>query len=217
MNRTITVKGTGKLSLTPDTVVVSLTVRSIDKEYDKSMEKAAKMIASLRSAAADAGFRHDDLKTTNFNVCTEYESIHDGNGNYRNVFKGYSCIHGLKLEFDFDTHTLSRVLAAVCRCIAEPELNVAFTVKDKDAVSRELLRNAAQSAREKAEILAEASGVCLGALTAVDYNWGELNIFSPTPYNISPACMEKCAAADMSFTPDDIDVSDSVTFVWEIV
>ena len=39
--------------------------------------------------------------------------------------------HGLKLEFDFDSQRLSKVLGAIAVCIAEPELNVQFTVKDK--------------------------------------------------------------------------------------
>ena len=37
MNRTITIKGIGKLSRKPDQVVVSLTLKATDKNYDKAM------------------------------------------------------------------------------------------------------------------------------------------------------------------------------------
>ena len=38
MEKTITVKGTGNISVTPDLMIVSLTLKSIDKIYDKAME-----------------------------------------------------------------------------------------------------------------------------------------------------------------------------------
>lgn len=52
----------------------------------------------------------------------------------------------------------------------------------------------------------------------IDYNWGELHLYSPTHYEIDPPCMARASAAPtaMDIEPDDIDVSDSVTFVWEI-
>ena len=72
--------------------------------------------------------------------------------------------------------------------------------------------------REKAEILCEASNVALGDLLAIDYNWGELNVVSRTEYMLDEKClaMPMGAMADMDIEPDDIDVSDTATFVWEI-
>ena len=74
------------------------------------------------------------------------------------------------------------------------------------------------NAREKAEILCEASNVALGDLLAIDYNWGELNVVSRTEYMLDEKClaMPMGAMADMDIEPDDIDVSDTATFVWEI-
>ena len=139
MTRTITIKGVGKLSLKPDQVVVSLTLNATDKNYDKTMDTAAKHLEQLRGALVGIGFTKDDLKTTNFNVNTEYESERDKNGNYKRIFIGYSVTHQLKLEFDFDSQRLSQTLGAIAGCIAEPELNVQFTVKDKKSVDVALL------------------------------------------------------------------------------
>ena len=52
----------------------------------------------------------------------------------------------------------------------------------------------------------------------IDYNWGELHLYSPTRYEMEADCLMKISAAPtaMDIEPDDIDVSDSVTFVWEI-
>ena len=218
MNRTITIKGIGKLSLKPDQTVVSLMLKTVRVDYDKAMDEAAKHLEQLRSAIAEIGFTKDDLKTTSFDVGTEYENERDKNGNYKQIFVGYRVTHGLKLEFDFDSQRLSKVLGAIAVCIAEPELNVQFTVKDKEAVDAALLESACANAKAKAEILTKASGVTLGELVSIDYNWGELHLFSQTQYDMEDACMRMASAAPTSIEiePDDIDVSDSVTFVWEI-
>ena len=92
-------------------------------------------------------------------------------------------------------------------------------MKNPAKVSEELLTSAAQNARAKAEILCKATGAELGQLISIDYNWGELNIISRTNYKMEDclmplSAMNKCCAPEIE--PDDIDVSDSVDFVWEI-
>lgn len=151
----------------------------------------------------------------NFDEGTEYENERDENGNYKQIFVGY---RGLKLELDFDSQRLSKLLGAIAVCIADPELNVQFTVKDKEAVDAALLQSACANAKAKAEILTKASGVTLGELVSIDYNWGELHLYSPTRYEMEADCLMKISAAPtaMDIEPDDIDVSDSITFVWEI-
>ena len=208
----------GKLSLKPDQTVVSLTLKTVRADYDKAMDEAAKHLEQLRSAIAGIGFTKDDLKTTSFDLGTECENERDENGNYKQIFVGYRVTHGLKLELDFDSQRLSKVLGAIAVCIAEPGLNVQFTVKDKGAVGAALLQSACANAKAKAEILTKASGVTLGELVSIDYNWGEWHLFSQTQYDMEDACMRMASAAPTSIEiePDDIDISDSVTFVWEI-
>lgn len=216
MEKTITVKGTGNISVTPDLTIISLTLKSLDKDYDKSMEEASQKLSDLQDAISEIGFAKTDLKTTRFNVSTEYDSVRDKNGNYKSVFVGYSCIQGLKLEFDFDTKVLSKVLSAIARRIAEPELNISFSVKDKAAVNEALLESAAANAKKKAEILTKASGVKLGELININYSWAELDVYSDTRYDMEAKCMCASDSVNMDITPDDIEVGDSATFVWTI-
>ena len=218
MNRTITVKGIGKLCLKPDQVVISLTLENVHADYDAAMDEAAKHLEKLRGAMTEIGFAKDDLKTASFNVGTEYESERDQFGNHKRIFVGYQVTHGLKLEFAFDSLRLSKVLGAIAACIAEPELHVQFTIKDREAVNAALLESACANAKAKAEILTRAAGVTLCELISIDYNFCELHLYSPTRYAMADACMVRAAAAPtaMDIEPDDINVSDSVTFVWEI-
>ena len=149
---------------------------------------------------------------------TDYDRVKDNDGNYKSVFSGYVCNHRLKVEFDFDTKRLAQTLYAISKCLALPELSISFTVKDPTAVNSELLRSATINAKEKAKILCDASGVELGELLSIDYNWGELNIVSHTDYMLEEKClaMPSSSLADIDIEPDDIDVRDTATFIWEI-
>lgn len=218
MPRTITVKGMGRVTTAPDYVVISMSLTAQENDYEETMELAAKKIEYLNASLEEIGFEKKSVKTTNFNVRTDYERVKDRNGNYKSVFNGYICSHRLKVEFDFDTKRLAQTLYAISKCLAEPELSISFTVKDPSAVNKELLKSATINAKEKAQILCEASGVELGQLLTIDYNWGELNIVSHTDYMLEDRCMAMPVGglADMEIEPDDIDVSDTATFVWEI-
>ena len=217
MSRTMTVRGTGNIKISPNQTLVSLTLKSLDPNYENSMKAASDQIEQLKDALEAVGFCKTDLKTTSFNVCTEYKNERDQNGSYKNVFVGYACIHGLKLEFDFDTALLSAVLSAISGCVADPELSVRFTVKDKNAADEALLESAAKNARRKAEILAKASGITLGQLVSVAYDFSDLNIFSETNYSVENRCMPMSKCAAISVEPDDISMSDNATCVWEII
>ncbi len=215
MDRTIVVKGLGKVSVNPDLTVIGMTLAATDKKYDRAMETASAQIEDLRAALLVAGFEKSDLKTTDFNVRSRYESVKDQNGNYQNVFAGFEVDHSLKLEFDFDMNKLNEVLTAIANCKANPRFSIGFSVKDQSAVKEALLVSEVENATQRAKILAKAAGVRLGALQKIDYNWGELQLVSPTAYKMEEKCLAaRCAPVDIH--PDNINVSDTVTLVWEI-
>ena len=215
--KTITVKGVGKVSAKPDFVVLSLSLETIDQSYESAINKAAEKIEELNQKLATVGFEKEAVKTTNFNICTDYKSKKDRNGDYYSVFNGYAVKHRLKVSFDFDTNRLARALSAIATCISKPELSIGFTVKNASAVNEALLVSAAENAKSKAEILCMASGVQLGDLISIDYNWGEFSIYSRTKYEVEDDLrFLDLAPTSVDIEPDDIDVSDTVTFVWQI-
>lgn len=217
--RTITVKGVGSISAKPDYIMLSLNIDSTDKEYEKALQKATERIHLLQKMAQQNNFDDGSLKTTSFRVTTEYENVKERSGNYRREFAGYCCSYRLKLAFDFDNLRLMKVLSSISASDAKPELSIAFTVKDPSQVNEALLETAALNAKKKAEVLCRSSGVKLGELLSIDYNWDELNVISRTRYEITDEMMPPMAAREClmpEIEPDDIDVRDTATFVWEI-
>jgi uncharacterized protein YggE len=216
MQKTITVKGKGNASATPDLIRLKMDIEAKDFDYGVTMGMADSRIESLREALTTIGFDKKDLKTLDFSVRTDYNTGRDSEGTYKRVFNGYICSHRLKLEFDFDTKQLANTLDAIANSTANPKLSIDFTLKNPAAISADLLRNATSNAREKAEILCAASDVKLGELLTIDYNWGELDIVSHTEFNAPMSCTKMSAGCNIEIEPDDISLSDTATFIWEI-
>ena len=216
MERTITVLGTGTIRLKPDWTEITMTLKSLDSSYAGSAEKSAEQLSALQSALESAGFPTEALKTASFRIDAEHEGQQDENGRYRNIFIGYACIHELKLEFPFDTVKLARAIDAITFCVADPELNVRFTVRDREAASDELLASAAANARKKAETLAKAADVTLGELLRIDYHCKETDFFSPTGFGMGKRGAVRATVMDLAVAPEDVELNDSAAFVWEI-
>ena len=156
------------------------------------------------------------IKTTDFNVYTKYDNVRVEN-TYKYTFMGYECQQALKIQFDMDIKKLANVCSVISKCNAEPEITVHFTIKNPKELNEELLKSAATNASEKAKILCEATGVKLGDLVNIDYNWHDLNTYSNTNYHLEKRCLAASTMQNnIDITPDDIDFSEEVTFIWEI-
>lgn len=214
--RTIHVKGTGTASVAPDFVVITMELQAKHVEYANAMRIGAQQVEMLREAVKEAGFSTEDLKTTDFSVDAEYEDEkyeENGHTRYHRVFMGYDCRHSLKLSFDFDNERLEKAMTAIGDCLSKPEVSIAFTLKDKQALRNQILESAAQDARRKAEILCKASGVTLGDLLRIEYSWDEAHISHY--FDMKIQCCE-ASPANYDFHPDDIEAGDTVDFYWEI-
>jgi len=152
-------------------------------------------------------------------VDTEYESYKERDGSYKQRFTGYRYRHMLKVEFDSDNERLGKILYALANGKVRPEFRISYTVKDPEATKNTLLGKAVKDAREKASVLTEAAGIGLKDIQSIDYSWGEID-FEYRPMDggiLAERCMaEPTAAYSLDIEPDDIEVSDTVTVVWEI-
>lgn len=212
-NRTIVIKGVGKVSVRPNWIVISLQLESFCKAYDKAMALAQEKLEDLYKSLDTVGFERKEVKTAGFNVRTKRDYVKDKNGNSVLMFLGYDVEHSLKVSFDLDLKRLSETLNAISICKAKPNVDIKFTVKDDSGVKEEVLRNASSNARKKAEILASTSGVKLGKLISIDYNWKDIELYSDTNYCDSMP-ISKMPSIDIE--PEDIKIEDVVTFIWEI-
>ena len=212
----IIVKGTGKATAKPDCVELFITLESFDTKYERATSIATKKIEQITTLICNAGFEKEALKTKDFDVSTKYENERDRNGNYKNVFKGYIVSHELMISFDFDLKRLAEILSVFSNDTIYPELSINFAVKDKSAISEEMLRTATKNAKRNAEILCDASGVKLGNLISINYSWQDINIYSETRHVLAEGTPNGGICFGELF-PEDISVTDTATFEWEII
>ena len=220
--RTIRVTGKGKLSVKPNTIRLIITQQSVEPDYEGAIRKSADEKNYLSRELQELGFEGAALKTLYFNVDTEYESFQAKDKSWKRRLVGYKYTHRMKLEFPADNEMLGKVLIKIARCPGEPEFTIEYTVADKEAAKNELLARAIEDSKLKAKVLSEAAGVKLLDIQSIDYSWGEID-FVTRPVN--DLMINACCAApgtvdesiDLDIEADDIDITDTVTVVWEIM
>lgn len=214
--RILRVTGKGQIKVKPDVTRITMTLNGIKKEYAKTLEFSVTDTEKLKAILKPFGFESTDVKTLRFDVDAEYESYQERN-QYKRRFVGYKYEHVLKIEFDSDNKRLGKILYALAHATIQPEFRISYTVKDPEASKNLLLGKAVEDAVAKAGVLAKASGVSLREIQSIDYSWGTIN-FEVEPMRKMAMYAEECAekSFDMDIEPDDIEVSDTVTVVWEI-
>jgi hypothetical protein len=218
--KTIRITGRGQIRVTPDKTRIMIALNDVCEEYAQALEKASKERATLQEVLRGFGFADSDLKTLNFNVDPEYEGYQE-DGIWKQKFKGYRYYHQLKLEFPSDNDKLGKVLYAMAASGLTPEFSIGFFASDPEAVRNELLADAVADAKAKAEALTAAAGVSLGEIQSIDYAKADLNLAVNTmrmPMMAKGMAAEECCDSyDMDVQPDDIELTDTVTILWEIV
>lgn len=220
MERKITITGNGRIKVTPDYINLTLTVAANNKKYEKAVDEVEERVNVLNEALRKIGFGENTSKTTTYRIQPHYKYLNDRKGNTKREFDGYECFHRLKLSFDLNPQKLGAAVGLITKTIANPNLDIEFTVKDKEVAKREALSSTAEDAKLKAEALVAATGEKLGKLISIEHNdWNSLDL----SVKVKPlACIEDtCEIAALqtskiAMEPEDIEVSDSATFIWEI-
>lgn len=214
--RTISIKGVGKAKRNPDLVIFNISTNVESKEYAKSIENSNRLVNKLKDEFEAIGFEKCDIKTTYYNSRPIYQSVEVGvvSKRYERVLEGYVVEHNLKVEFDLDNDRIDEVINCLKKFENNLTFDINFSVRDRDGMKRDVIVDATRNARFNAEVLAEASSVKLGDLIKIEYNWVDFNFISSTDFDMSMSYMYDNTSMD--FAPEEIEITDNVSFVWEI-
>ena len=207
MERTIRVTGKGKLAVKPDLIELTLSIKDIKKEYDELLKRSSSATNEVKELLEKIGFERKNIN-----------SYRDKNDKWVEEFKGYSFIHKMKIEFEANNKMLGRVLYTLSKSTSYPSFSISYTVSNPEKYKNKLLENAINNSKEKAIVLANASGVKLGNILSIDYSWSELRISSSPFENKKWFFEEDNDESDyvIDVEIDDIDVTDTVTVIWNI-
>lgn len=156
--RTLSVTGSGVVSLTPDIAYVTIGVRTEDPDAKTAVEANNQQTEDVVTVLKDFGIADEDIRTTNFNIYS-YENYNDPFAEVPE--QTYSVENSVNVTLR-DISDLGDVLSEVVDAGANNIWGIQFDVADKsEAVSlaREL---AVENARANAEELAGFAEVELG-------------------------------------------------------
>lgn len=162
--RTLSVSGTGMVSVAPDIAYINIGVHTEEDLAANAVSSNNAQTQKVIDALKAAGIADKDIRTSNFSI---YASTRYGmNGEPLGTFYAvdntvYVTVHSLD--------TLGNTLDAVVRAGANSVNSIQFDVEDKSGSLSEARALAMKAARAQAEELAAAAGVTLGDVQSVSY------------------------------------------------
>ena len=199
---TITVSGTGTVTVDPDTAVVTLGVQANAATGAEAMDQVNASSAALTEALVAAGIAEEDIQTSGLNLWTTTDD--------RGEVNGYQA--------SLSVNVTVRDIAAVGPTIdaaqqaAGPGFTiggVTFSFADPESVLEQARIDAVDSARTKAEQYAAAAGLTLGDVVSII----EGSATPPLLYRAAPAT---AVAEDVgpSISPGQLDLTVDISVTY---
>lgn len=163
--RLLSVSGEAQVAAAPDLARLSLGAVARARAAGDAMNEASGQMRAIMEAMRDLGVEPRDLMTTELSLSPVYDYNRD---NRPPELTGYEARMGLQVRL----REIGRVGAAVdaaARAGANQFQGVSFDIAERGALEDEALKLAAQEARRRAGLIAEASGVTLGAPVSISH------------------------------------------------
>jgi uncharacterized protein YggE len=172
---TISVTGTGHVSLTPDRYSFTATVQTmaptVEEAVNDNNQKVAAAIAALKAAGAKA----EEIQTANFSIYPQQDYSQQQQGKPPRVI-GYQVSNSVTVTRK-QVSDAGRLLQAAISAGVNQTSGLSFSVSDPSRGRDEGLRAAFAEARAKASLFATAAGRTLGPAIAIN----ELGSTQPQP------------------------------------
>ena len=195
--RSITTSGIGSVTTVPDRVHFSFGVQAQSRTASQALAASDAQLRRVVAALREAGIAQADIQTEQISLSPQ--TSEDGG-----AISGYIAVSSVSVR----VRNLDRagpVVDAAVGAGANQVYGPSLTRSDQDALYRSALRAAYSDARAKAEALAGAAGVTLGAMTATVEGGGSV----PMPLGAARA---EDAKATVEPGTQELQASVSVTF-----
>lgn len=205
--RTLSVTGEGKVTVTPDVAVSYLSVISRDSSLPAAWDENNARTAAVIAALQGQGVAAEDIRS-NFNVNQQEE--YDRSGLLTGKIT-YIVAHSLTVTIR-DLEKVGALLGAAQAAGVDTIGGVSFALEDPAAAIREARALAVADARERAEELAAGLGVTVGKVIAINEYGGSI----PYPADRDYAMGVGGGGSSVPISVGTWEVSLSVGVVFEI-
>lgn len=204
----ITVSGAGEVEMPADQAVISVRIESKADNAAKSQDLNADATDSVYDALKDAGINKKDIETSSFSI--REDKTYDRNSQ-QYISNGFIATHILKVTIE-DVGNTGRYIDAATKGGATGIDFVSFTLKketQKEARD-EAISKAVKLAEEKADIIADSSGVKRGNVISISESSFSIASFQRSVDMIA------VAESAVKVSPGDVSVQASVSVKYAI-
>ena len=187
---TLSVSGTGTVSVEPDMARISFGVLSEGKTARQALDANNSAMASILDAMKDAGIAERDVKTSQFNIQPRYRYPKPGTKSETEPPRivGYTVSNNVAVRVR-DLANTGVILDEVVTLGVNTGGNIEFMNDDTRSIMRIARQKAVEDAIDKAKTLATSAGVKLGRILTISE--GSVN---PRPQVFARARAESFAA-----------------------
>ena len=203
----ITVTGEGRVDQAPDMATVSLGVTTEGATAAEALGANSAEIAKVLERLGSAGIAPRDVQTTGLSVNPNWRNNSSGEAP---KISGFIANNGVTVRVRA-LDGLGAVLDAAVQDGANQLNGVEFGLQEPRPAQDEARRRAVADARARAELLAEAAGVKLGAIRSISEAMG-----APMPMPAFRMAAEAVAGAPVPVAAGEVATTANVTIVWEI-
>lgn len=198
----LSVTGQCHKKVQPDRVAIVMSARALEKDASLASKKVTAQYEALRKDVRKLDLKDLQLRTDNYSISPEWEY-----GNNKRTLRGYNASMGLRIE----TSDLQRIgeLLMLSAKLGIQDVGSPLTFLSNDLAQREYeacLKVAVQSARSKAEKMANAAGLSVKDLASLNETRPSAEPV-PMAAAMEEKAMDQASAPTIEIAPETVDVT----------
>jgi len=215
--KTIEVKGRGRVHVVPDVTRLTISIDSVFDNYPEAYAVAKNNAEWMKKILAYNKLDTKMAKTIRIDISDHYESVYDSLGKYvGQKAEGYDLEQVMRVDMGIDNVLVNSIVKGVGKFIQGAQIKIGYTVKDPRPYELKMLERAVKDAREKAQVMAAALGCMLGSVKEIKYGIQDFEIYSEARSYHNNAEATASTADSLNITPEDLSVGDEVNVIWHL-
>lgn len=161
----LVIQGEGRIETLPDKANFKVNIRTEEKKLERAFETSTERINAISEKLASNGVKKEDIK----NLGYIYHPLYEGKRIFTTVTRptSYEVIYTIKIAI-YNMDILGKILSALSEVPETTVYGLEYTSTKIEDLKREVLKKAADDARQKALKLAEGAGAVLGKALKIE-------------------------------------------------
>lgn len=203
---TMTVQGVGSVKVDADRAGINLGVREVAQEVVSAQSQVNERIAAIVDALKAMGVADDAITTNGLGIYPNY------NYDEGETISGYTAYNNIYVTVT-DVNNTGAYIDAAFAAGANSLDYVEFSASDTEKAAAQALTLAVESARDKAQVIADAAGVKLGGI--LEIRDGSDSVYEGALYARNAVESDAGAGTSVMASKQTVSAAVSITFALE--